>query len=232
MKHFPFIYNLRIFRFNQVRIILEFVIAFPLEIVIEWKNIPRFDVLKVERYEFKTFIDSLWLYWWFIRAKFRKGEIIVIVGEIVSGLFPSHWWVFVHQKGIAVGSCVIAFYPKVTHVSIRLLSCLMSRQHAIIDVGIKLAIVKLFLVLVWFLALVLLFAHSFQVEHLNHFTWNLLFLVELVLGRFGKGFWHYCDSVSVKTTIQSTLYYFAVLYRVLFENFVYIFSCWLHAQTL
>lgn len=232
MKNFPFIHDFRILRFDQVRVILQFVIAFPLEIVIKWKNIPRFDVLKIERYELEAFVDCLGLYWWFIRAKLWKGEIIIIVVEIICGLLSSHWWVFVCQKCIAVRPCVIAFDPKITHVSVRLLSWLMSSQHAIIDVAFKLAIVKLFLFLVRFLALVLLFTHSFQIEHLNHFVWNLLFLVDLVLGRFGEGFWHYCDGVSVKTTVQSALYYFAVLYWVLFENFVNIFSRRLHAQTL
>jgi hypothetical protein len=83
-----------------------------------------------------------------------------------------------------------------------------------------------------FLRIVLFVAHSFQVQHLNHFVGNQLLLVIEVVVDFRGSFGDDCDSVGVEAAVESAFEDLTVFDWVLFENFVDVFGSGLDAEAL
>lgn len=59
MKDPPLVDDLRVSGLNQVGVVFDSVVAFPLEIVVEGENVPLFNVLYVEGQEFDSFDGTL-----------------------------------------------------------------------------------------------------------------------------------------------------------------------------
>ena len=54
MEHVPLINDLGVFGLNQVRVVLQFIVAFPFEVVVERKYVPRFYVLNLKRQKLQS----------------------------------------------------------------------------------------------------------------------------------------------------------------------------------